>query len=185
MQYTWSSASRSDGKMYRPPTACTVSGWAFLPSLRRALTKIPAASSWWLPSSAIKPPPVRLHSRQRQSSAIDGNLRAVTEREVSVVEVLGVDVAVAVPGFPLRQLVLDTTRRVSDHVRRPAAFLSSLSFLAIGSRTSFRRHVDRDFAAGQRLRPTVTAGQVAAMPLRLDVCNWPSTPQRIRFTALS
>ena len=33
-----------------------------------AETKMPAASSWWLPSSAIRPPPVRFQSRQRISS---------------------------------------------------------------------------------------------------------------------
>ncbi len=54
-------------------TADGVDGQAGGPScrsLRKALTKIPAASNWWLPNSAINPPPVRLHSRHRHSSAI-------------------------------------------------------------------------------------------------------------------
>ncbi len=37
-----------------------------------AAMKMLAASSWWLPNSAISPPPVRSHSRQRISSSMAG-----------------------------------------------------------------------------------------------------------------
>ena len=48
----------------------TESGCCFSPRRAAAETKMPAASNWWLPSSTIKPPPVRSQSRQRINSSI-------------------------------------------------------------------------------------------------------------------
>ncbi|MCH8147792.1 MAG: hypothetical protein IH987_07335 [Planctomycetes bacterium] len=63
----------------------TVSGITFLCPSLWALMKMLAASSWWLPSSAIKPPPVRSHNRQRISSSSGVRLRAgSTSRPFSV-----------------------------------------------------------------------------------------------------
>jgi len=47
-----------------------------LEELQTLLQKMLEASSWWLPSSAIRPPPVRWNSRQRHSSSSAGNVRS-------------------------------------------------------------------------------------------------------------
>ena len=64
----------SDPEFLRPPTPETVNGATraspVLPAERcSASMKMLAASSWCPPNSAIKPPPVRSHNRQRISSS--------------------------------------------------------------------------------------------------------------------
>ena len=90
--------SRSGGKIGRLAAAATDQRHAASRrSWQRRQMKMLAASSWWLPNSAIMPAPVRSHSRQRISSSMAG--RVVDHLARAVLDLRCPRVAVAPRGI--------------------------------------------------------------------------------------
>ena len=109
----------------------------------------------------------------------------VGDRLCYVSVLLGVDLAVSVPLFPLRNLLVSSCTLAGSVVASSSRLkLLSLSTMRL---TSLLLAVDGDnfIGTGNRHRPTVVARQIAAMPLSADVMQLAQQADRIKCTALS
>ena len=95
---------------------------------------------------------------------------AVAQFERLIAVVLGLDLGVFHPGFPLGDLLLEEGRFGRDLGPSSAGSRSRLSsLLAIGRRPSSVAVDALPLAAGQRRLPAVAARQIAAVPLGANV----------------
>ena len=156
--------------MCRPPTAWTVSGCAFLAVLPQGADEDAGGVQLVAAQFGHQPPPVRSHNRQRHSSSMAERGGRWPSVDRLVAEVRRVERLVRVPGLPLGDLLLPTARSSAGSF----SFASFFSKLLQSCRRSCRSTclaVERDFAARQRLLPTVAAWQVAAVPLGANVVD--------------
>ena len=124
-----------------------------------------AASSWWLPSSAIRPPPVRSQSRQRISSSSGGSLvLAAVELLGLVAEALGAE-----PSVVFELLLMLRESLFALLASRPRLVPSRHRPLLLRSGDVLGELFEAFVRARQRRLPAVVAGQVAAVPLGADV----------------